>query len=178
MTKFKEGIQAIDKALTKLGIKYAFISGTALGLCRTGECLPFDIDIDFCIHEQDRKRLPEIEKELGFNRISHCGEEVFGYEFGDTDWAELDVLHTQKDKIWHAWQQGEMWVANVYPKRMWEHLEYIYAYGIKCPVFHPIEEYLELTYGKDWKIEKRNFNQTELNRVTETRRYNWDLTED
>jgi phosphorylcholine metabolism protein LicD len=178
MTKFEEGVRQIDKTLTGLNIKYAFLSGTALGLCRTGKCLDFDVDIDFAIHHSDLHRLKEIEQGLGFTRISKQEQENFGYEFGVLDWAELDILHTGKTTVWHAWQQGSQWIANVYPKRMWDNLEHIYAYGVKCPVFHPIEEYLERTYGKDWKVERRDFNQTQLDRITETRKYNWDFRED
>ena len=147
MTKFEDGIQLIDKTMRRLNVKYAFISGTALGLCRDGKCIEYDSDIDFVVHIKDQPRLDGLEKELGVNVLSRMGKEVIGYGFGvdNQEWIELDFLHNYKNTVWHAWQEGHEWRANVYPKRMWDNLEFIHAYGVKCPVFHPIEEYLELT---------------------------------
>jgi len=182
MTKFKEAIQIVDSTMNKLGIKYSFISGTALGLGREGECMPFDVDVDFCVHTENRPNIENIVNALGLQTIStmRYGSrlEGIGFDIGGNNWVEMDFLHTRGDKVWYTAIINEGIITKVYPKRMWDNLEFIHAYGVKCPVFHPIHEYLRMLYGEDWKTPNPCYFQQELFRKTEARHYDWDLTED
>ncbi len=189
MTRFDEGINIVDKTMRKLGVKYAFISGTALGFGRCGKCLDFDTDIDFCIHVQERQRIGEIRQALCNNGLAEISEMKFGTRLegigfeikgGCLDWVELDFLHTRGDKVWYSAFIGDdqLWITKVYPKKMWDRLQYIEAYGVRCPVFNPIEKYLEMLYGDDWKIPNQYYFNQELFRKTEARHYDWDLVED
>ena len=189
MTQFDKCIGIVDKSMRELGVKYAFISGTALGLGRTGNCMDFDTDVDFCIPVSERPNLQNIKYVLfrnGLKQISEMkfGERIEGIGFSlienDTEWVELDFLHARDKQVWYSAFVGhdQPWITKVYPKRMWNNLEHIYAYGIKCPVFHPIQEYLEMLYGKDWKIPNQFYFNQELFRKTEARHYDFDLVED
>jgi len=192
MKKFEIGIKIVDKTMQELGIKYAFISGTALGLGREGRCLDYDTDVDFSIHTDNRKKINDIVLALssnGLNKISqvYFGKriETIGFEIvdGNNDWVELDLLHSRNDIVWHSAFVGTIpnqpsWITKVYPKEMWEKLEFIDAYGIKCPVFSPINKYLEMCYGDDWKTPRPKFWYENYFPETEARNYNWDLSED
>jgi phosphorylcholine metabolism protein LicD len=187
MTRFADAIKHVDKTMRTLGIKYAFISGTALGLGRAGACMAYDVDVDFCIHTRERPRLDEIKQALGLNvlsemRASNGRLEGIGFDLGGGDgleWVELDFLHTRGDKVWYsACLAGDITITKVYPNRMWDNLQYIEAYGVKCPVLNPIEEYLEMLYGEDWRTPNQFYFNQEMCRKTKARHYDFDLTED
>lgn len=190
MFLFDKGIKIVDKTMKELGIKYSFISGTALGLGREGKCLDFDTDIDFCIHSSNRNNLENINTALiknGLNRISTMsfGErvEALGYEIIDNkgeqdEWVEMDILHSRGDSVWYSAKAGDVWITKVYPKSMWENLTHIQAYGINCPVFSPIDRYLEMCYGNDWRTSIPDFWTRDYFPKTEARSYNYDLQED
>lgn len=185
MTQFEQGIKIVDSACKKLGIKYAFISGTALGIARNGCCIEGDPDIDFCIHADDRSRVSELHEAMGIAQLSECRfnerlENVgWGFGTGNMEWVELNLLHTRGDKVWYSSRHSpDEWVSHVLPKYMWDNLEYIKAYGIYCPVFCPVDEYLETVYGKDWTIPDPTYYQREPKRVTKARCFDWDVAED
>lgn len=183
MDKHGECVRIIDDTMRKLGIKYAFFAGAALGLYREGKCLPYDPDIDIVVSTEHRNRVDDFTKASGFQVLStsdYKGRlECVGYQYGSgLDWIELDFLHTRGDKVWHPAIISEGVIPYVLPKRMWDNLEYIDAYGIKCPVFSPIEEYIEMMYGKDWKTPNPRYYQEKLFRETPARCYDWDLEED
>lgn len=183
MDKHGECVQVIDKTMRKMGIKYSFFAGSVLGLLREGKCLPYDPDIDIVIGTEHRPRTEEIIKELGMQTLSESRYldrlECVGLQYGDgLDWVELDFLHTRGEWVWHPAIISEGVIPYVLPKRMWDNLEYIEAYGVKCPVFSPVEEYVEMMYGYDWRTPNPRYYQEELFRETPARRYDWDLTED
>lgn len=185
--RHSECVQIIDEVMHNLGIKYSFFAGTALGLRREGKCLPYDPDIDFVIDKEHRTNVNDIIREFGKYDVKVISEsrhgdrlECVGMQFGnDVDWIELDFLHTRGDKVWHPAIVSEGIINYVLPKRMWDNLEYIRAYGVDCPVFSPIDEFLEMMYGKDWRIPNPQYYAVQLFRDTPARfNNNWDLTED
>ena len=185
MTEFGEGIKKVDNACKQLGIKYAFISGTALGLARNGCGIEGDPDIDFCFSAENRDKVPEFNKLIGASILSECkfGDRLenvgYGFGAGNMEWIELNLLHTRQDKVWYASKYFENeWVSHVLPSFMWENIEYIKAYGIDCPVFCPVDEYLEYVYGKTWTIPHSTYYLEEPKRTTKSRRFDWDVAED
>lgn len=180
----------IDDTFKGMGIKYAFISGTALGLGREGKIIDNDTDVDFCIHSTERAMLDTIISVFGRSKCKVLSTEDFegrreyvGFEWQD-NWLEMDFIHTRKDKVWYSAYESQSgkWITKIYPAQFWETLQFTRHKDSEraFPTLCPLETYLRMTYGDDWRTPNLNFWHGEEGqlRKTESRDFNYDLRED
>lgn len=151
----------IADPLKELGIKHAFISGTLLGLARTGTLIDGDTDIDVAIPYEDNNRIKEILlhlKKFGFNEKSRIKREFLTENIGlgqNENSYELCFMHRNDKYAWITWYEGGNgnWINLVYPNTMWDNLDKINGFNVPSNY----KEYLRMTYGNDWETPNSNY---------------------
>lgn len=142
-----------------LDVNYRLTDGTILGLYRGGEFIAHDNDIDIDIISDNKvKEIESIFKSIGMKlgrKVIYKGK-VQQIIYYTSDYIIFDIV------IWHLDEDGKLYN---YSERDYERvqnpkffkkdkLEFIEFKGSKYPMPTPIEEWLEMRYGEDWKIPK------------------------
>lgn len=162
-TEFILGL--INDPLKSLNVKHAFISGTLLGLARTGKLIENDVDIDVAIPYSSNSYVKEILaylKKWDFVKRSEITRdfmfENIGLEREGTSY-ELCFMHENSKYAWFTWlEHGKsQWITLAYPFYMWETLDSINGF----PVPSNYEEYLRMTYGDDWRTPNADYYKSE-----------------
>jgi len=138
-----EAKQIADKALDdfveavdRLHIRYFLAFGTCLGFVRDGENRGYDFDIIIDFTEEDFQRLTETLIARGFKE-------------GQALAVNLQ-RHFLRDYILF-----DLWINRPSSERRFlESPEKVGYNGKEYNVPSPVEEYLEFTYGKDWRVPK------------------------
>lgn len=130
-----EILEDFDDLCNELNIRYCLIYGICLGFYREGEYISYDDDIDVWIDCGDDKfhiMLRRL-KELGFGFLSD------NHRFcRDNTWLDIDRGDSPKGILSFV----ESFDTIVYNNR---------TYNLP----HPVEEYLEHTYGEHWRTPAR-----------------------
>ena len=186
-----EIITKINSVCNKLFLCYYFVTGTALGLARTGKCMEYDVDVDFAISFDDYNRLQELLNEMDQEGFDHLSTHTYKGRIEQIGWMYKEILvdvtihHIRDSEVWATSQDIQedgtiQWVDKAYPSVLFEDKEFIPVYGTKLevPVPNPIEDYLKINYGDDWKIPQPDYwKKYGYYSHRECIRKNWDKTQ-
>jgi phosphorylcholine metabolism protein LicD len=140
----KEGGRRLDS----LGLKWWLSFGTLLGFHRDGGWIEGDTDVDVSVFG---------------------GPELFpSVEAAFSDWKPLRFMDYQRAylvertifDIYFYQQHGDEFICRtengdlIKPARLFTNMEHFEFNGLPYPAPSPIEEYLQICYGEDWKIPK------------------------
>ena len=144
--------------IKKLGVDYRLTDGTILGLYRDGDFIPHDNDIDIDIIGDSKvkdieKNFTKLGMKLG-RKVIYKGK-VQQFIYYTSEHIIIDIV---------VWRQKNNFIYN-YCERNYErkqdikffdidNLDVIEFKGNKYPMPTPIEEWLEMRYGKYWRIPK------------------------
>ncbi len=145
------------KIVEKCDFNYRLTDGTALGLYREGGFIKHDDDIDIDILNANKKHIKLLRKELNMKvgREVLYNNQIQQIAFYDGEGFIFDVVfwYGNGDLIYNYCERGYERIQDTkFFKK--EKLEFIEFKGAKYPMPTPIEEWLEMRYGKDWKIPK------------------------
>lgn len=142
--------------LEKLGMIYRITDGTILGLYRNGNFIPHDNDIDvdvldFANNGLLHKKMLAIGMKLGRKVVYKKKIQQLVY-YNDAE-IVFDIVfwHSRGDLIYNYSEKG---YERVQKKKYFENLLQIEYKGKKYFMPSHIEEWLEMRFGKDWKIPK------------------------
>jgi len=139
--------------LDKYSVCFVIIFGGLLGLIRNGAFISYDTDLDIaCFDEFKRKdhwKLAKVKEELK--------QEGFYVVSSDVCYLHNDffIRDGEKIEIWWFDKIDDEWIfGNTvrYPAHYFDKLDEIDFLGTKFKIPSKAEEFLERTYGKDWKI--------------------------
>jgi len=145
--------------LKSLNLNYRISDGTILGIYRSGEFIAHDNDIDVeIIGDEQVKEIEEKFQSMGMTlgrKVIYKGK-VQQIIYYTSDYVIFDIV------IWHSKEDNQLYN---YSERDYERiqdakyfqkdkLDFIEFEGENYPMPTPIEEWLEMRYGKDWKIPK------------------------
>ena len=137
------------------GIRLIVLFGTALGATRGENLIEYDTDIDTGILSHDvpklKGALSDI-KEAGFDLIrSKHPDDLLTFMRND-EYIDIGILRlfTKYGKEYIGYQNHEI------PKRFFLNLEKVKIGQNEYLAPSPVQEYLNLTYGSDWRKERRN----------------------
>jgi hypothetical protein len=143
--------------LNELSINYRLTDGTALGLHRDGRFIPHDNDIDIDI--LDIKDYKELLKKLRTQCKYKLGGIIF-YKGIIQQMIFYSKHHVIIDLIF--WSTHGNYIYNYVekdyerkqPHKYFTHLCNMVLHNVQYPGPGYINEWMELRYGKDWKIPK------------------------
>ena len=145
----------LKEVFDKYEITFVLIFGGLLGIIREGNFMSYDDDLDIaCFSDTPEKhhwKMRWVKNELkkkGFfivdNSSCRCKTDFF-----IRDGERIDIF-------WFGKVDNE-WIFNNrirYPSKFLDKLDEIKFLGTKFKIPSNVEEFLELTYGKSWKIPK------------------------
>jgi len=164
MQKMPLGAEIIMKKysniLKSLDINYRISDGTILGIYRAGEFIAHDNDIDIELLGDDKAmEIDKIFKEEGMTlgRKAIYNGKIQQLVYYTPDYIIFDMviwhLNSKDGKIYNYSERDYKRVqdAKFFQK---DKLELVEFEGEKYPMPTPVEEWLEMRYGKDWKTPK------------------------
>jgi hypothetical protein len=139
--------------LDRLGVRYSVGRGSALGLNRTNEFLPTDIDIDIDVFGDEQ--VYQIIKQFPFDELFVTSSNGHYHQFAFLD-RDTDVIFD----IYFYQRQGNYWLNRNYFGYHWlpvaqyinlKSLSYE-GFNLPCP---DLDWYCSFWYGEDWRTPKR-----------------------
>jgi len=154
-----ENLEIVSEKLQTAKVKHWITDGTLLGFYREGGLIKGDKDIDLGMMIEDLpSNIHLLLKSEGLSLLRENGLFENGLEYTYTrKGANLDIFffYKEKDYVWHANWLGSERIRFKYP-----------FFEIKKQKFasrefwapENIEQYLELKYGKNWRIPAGKWN--------------------
>ncbi len=154
-------VRDATKACRKVGICPFLCFGTLLGYFREGDVIEYDNDIDFGILEEDENKIVFLKQEMAKQGYDIRVERKMMISFMHKKYFNCFVdfwLHRKskgRDQIYSVSEvpetEGKL-VLFSYPTDVFANFRAVRFLG--NTVFIPLktEEYLQLTYGKNWRI--------------------------
>lgn len=146
------GLCLVADKLDQLGVQWHISGGTALGVARSGDFIPWDWDVGFGIK---------------FEEISYREEEVISLMQDAGLRLRMNSKKELKETIefayrgsvyelllWHDDGEFRIRRSQKRPARFFDNVEYREFRGRRFPFPAPLEEYLEFLYD-DWRTPKR-----------------------
>ncbi len=167
-------LKKVTSVLEEANITYWIDSGTLLGAYRDKSFNLYDHDIDIRCKAADlpEDKMADLIHALwvkGFRDIEgikHYGAQIL---FCDELGVLVDLKFCQEnDKYtwYYCWREPDpITILHVFPKKFFEKLGKIDLLGKEYPCPEPVEEYLLLHYGEDWrkfKVRVEEANETDL----------------
>jgi len=160
-TRYLQAAASVIAALRELSPHVCFGFGFVLGTMRTGDFIPHDDDIDLVMAWPHRPevRLSDLIAELR-SHLAAKGYRVTGEHFNHVhvdrpEWPHVfDVFvgFTEEDRVsWFPSARRGLSLDTVFPARE------VVAHGVPCPFPAKPLEYLEATYGKQWREPDSHF---------------------
>lgn len=142
----KDVLRAAAEVLDGLGVKWWLSAGTALGFHRDGGFIAHDTDIDVGVEGLD-PNLVKAFLDAGF--VEYRFDQDFQRAFSKND-VIFDIYIFQKEgsKMVSKTAVGRI----VKPYKLFTHLDLLLFDNKLYPVPSPIERYLEVRFGKTWRI--------------------------
>ena len=151
----KDMLFEVDNVLKSLGLKYWLTMGTALGLVRDSQFIPWDDDIDIDIYSE--VLIPRFD--VLIHKLAEAGYVCRYVHRGNTSKVSA-YKNNFKISIGMLYLDGELRRSKLakFPKRFFENsIEYALD-GRLFNIPAPTDEYLSLIY-KDWKTPIRSDNE-------------------
>ncbi len=140
------------KVMSKYNVPFVFIFGSCLGLIRGGDLIDYDTDVDVaCFNEFERKdhqKMADVKRDLkdkGFVVVD-SNKAFLHNDFFIKDGEKIEIWWF--DKIDDEWIFGD---TVRYNKIFFDKPQEIDFLDTKFQVPHIPEQFLNLTYGSDWK---------------------------
>lgn len=137
------------EVMEKYGVRFVCIFGGLLGWIRENRLLPWDTDIDFMCFAEDHIKMAKVVEEL----------KEMGFYIPNRNSCPLNdhfiIRDGEKIELWWFQKIGDEWIYSNevrYPKGYFDTLEDKEYLGVNWKVPCRVEAFLELTYGKDWRI--------------------------
>ena len=154
----KENLLIVKKVFDKNKIEFRLVYGTLLGAVRENNFIEGDQDTDLFLFREDRKLVLDCLKELEENGFSliRCLDNMLSIE-RKGDYIDLYFFkqNSLADKLFNRVSCGHnfwwIWVSKDYCDKF-EEIDFL---GAKFRVFKNPVKWLEFTYGKDWKVPKK-----------------------
>ena len=152
MKVMNENLLDFKEVLDKYNVTFVMIFGALLGLMRHGNFISCDTDVDVaCFNEFVRKdhwKLKQIKEDLtkkGFYVVSN-----------DVCYLHIDffIRNGEKIEIWWFDKIDDEWIFGDtvrYPAHYFDKLDEIEFLGTKFKVPSNTEDFIERTYGKNWR---------------------------
>jgi len=139
--------------LEKNGIKYWFNWGLLLGAVRNKGFIPYDTDHDITVHWEDREKIWNIIEPAMIAKgcVVPPKEVCFPEDrffIRDLEKIELNFVEDRGDKYTYSPNRCPLGCQ----KRFLDKLDTIEFYGRKFTIPSFAEEYLEKSYGSDWRV--------------------------
>ena len=160
----------MDKIFKKMNVKYFLFLGTLLGEIREKRFIPVDKDLDIGIFQEEfdkvykdlikEFKIKEFKVQLKYhNKEAREKNIISGFKIAKHFNSEIhcDVCCFKKIKKWSYYPRNKIAELLVYPAKELENLKKIEFYGRQVLVPYNSELFLELTYGKDWRIPHTKF---------------------
>lgn len=147
-----EGLLRTSQVLENLGVDWHLSGGTALGVARDGDFIPWDWDVGFGLKSEqvllDKSRIIQNMREAGLDFVKEVDRPlnetlVFAWKK-----QEMELL------LWTLDGENRVRSQQTRPARFFDNIEYRKLRGKEFPFPSPLEEYLAFLYG-DWHIPKR-----------------------
>ena len=145
--------------LESLQLNYRLADGTILGIHRDGRLIPHDNDIDVDILISEKVDLRKIH-DLFYSNGFRLGRKVFYkrkiqqlayYNIETHDIFDMIFWYPDRD---HVVNYSELNFERTQDVKYFHESSEIYFQGRAFPAPAPLEEWLEMRYGKDWRIPK------------------------
>lgn len=136
------------EVMDKQCIPFVFIFGGLLGLIRDGRLIDWDNDVEFMCYAPDHRKMKSVVLELenkGF-RIPDKNECPFHDHFF--------IREGEKIEIWWFQKIDEEYIYDNrirYPSKFFNDLREITFLKTNWKIPNNSKEFLEITYGKDWR---------------------------
>lgn len=156
ITKAKELLLEVKMVCDKYKLPFFLIYGTALGAYRDKNFIFHDYDIDLGIYKKDTTILQKVLDELVQNydyrvyKISELEESVGIVK----DHTPIEFGIYSKINRYYTFDSQKV---NRIKATFLENLEYITFLDESFLIPNNIEEYLDFQYGKDWRVEIKDF---------------------
>lgn len=178
MRQAKLILRELDYIMKKYNITYYLTSGLCLGLVRDGKPIPWDDDIGLGIVFETQTQKANLIAELmnrGYMILSCTGympsrinsealslEEYNALRFSmltsSVGMVEYSLLKNKMIvalfKITYLPSMGKVMIGKgkrIYPIKYYQEYDTVEYNNIEFKTPHPVEEYLEVCYGKDWR---------------------------
>ena len=145
-----ENIIILRNILNKTKIRWGLVYGTLLGAVREKDFISYDEDIDTYVFYEDLDKLINL-----LYKFKEHGFEVARYEKK----AILTIIRKNEYIDFYIFKKGFFGkkCLNYYiPNKYFEKKARIKFYDKFYPTLHNRYDYLTYTYGKDWKVPKKN----------------------
>lgn len=153
-------------------IPHWFIGGAVLGYVREGRLLKNDDDLDYLIHFEN---LDDMVKRLvaKFDNVVVSSQAVnnnvvlrpidgtsviriIKFNLNGIP-IDIDVGFTIGNSV-HNIVKGDEYVINDFPKKFFEKMMPVKFEGVECSMPQPAKEFVEINYGKDWRVPKSEWS--------------------
>jgi hypothetical protein len=171
-------LKKIKRVFSNMGVDMVVLYGTALGFARGGEVIPRDWDCDIGVVAETVEDIAVLEAAL-----QDEGFGCFFALFGNTDTKYISVIRCGMNGV-KAWEpechcgatmdihfyykksgdEGGLWwlkyeyngclLGERVPVEMFKRFDRVKAHGEWFNTLAPLEDYLTLVYGDDWRIPK------------------------
>jgi hypothetical protein len=144
-----DAVSLLHRSMEGAGIPYVLVDGALLGLCRCGDFVPWDDDIDIMCAYEDGGRIEKALRDASFS----VSDKSFGLLAGTPNGVYIDINLISDTKNSGKMQyQGHIDNVRGYLLREeWEGRELATVRGHSVWVPASREAYLCRMYGKDWE---------------------------
>lgn len=164
--QYKKALRTCADVMDSCKLRWWIDHGTLLGAVREGDFLPeehSDIDLLFDLSSlSSRKEVADslLKAGITIRTITNCCGIGGGFNVTcENILVDIGYYGAYGDKalVMTNRVDGKM-VVKVLPKHLYDRLTQIRLAGDLYPAPYPPEEYLELYYGKDWRIPKTDWD--------------------
>jgi len=157
----KQTFLVIKRILDKEGIKFWLVDGTALGAVRSGDFIGYDEDIDLRVMagDWDFSTLFKKFEADGFRCVKSINRKLYGDMPSGSKLCRRGVkvdiclgYHYPPDDAIVVLAGAPRACVSVLPAKLFRGDYWTHFVGERVRVPNPPEEYLEIRYGKNWRI--------------------------
>lgn len=168
----KDALLRGSTVLDKIGIPYVLVGGTLLGVIRENDLMGHDGDVDIDVLAEDVPNPEDLLKKI--RNLSDATGSIdyhnqyftITYEYeGQTVNVDIFLVFNKDGKRFRHFWDGDpdkfesasclVWPEEFYYKEDWGEVDFD---GKKYKVPANVEKYLEIMYGEDWRVPKKQWS--------------------